>query len=308
MSSFRAKLINTGLRLTVKPFLLTFPINKKSLFYPRLLINSLGQLVPNAKNTSVRPFYIDDIPCEWVSCNSYDPSENEKTKVILYLHGGGYIVGSPKTHRQITSRLALMTGARVLAVDYRKGPDHLYPAAHHDALTAYSWLLKKGYISKNIAIVGDSAGGNLSIGLSIILRDKGMSQPAALGLMSPWTNMSATFNSNYDNRKTDPYLPYKRLKEAARLYAGNKPLNDPMLSPVFADLNNLPPTIIHCSNIEIIMDDSKEFAKSSISYGNTVELKIFDGVPHVWQFFNIYLPEAYESLREISDFLIKHWE
>lgn len=306
-SSLRAKGLRTTLSLTLKPMLSLFPINDKSFFYTRLLIDGLSKIVPNSLLASIRPFYISDVPVEWVQTKDYNNCSNSKTRVVLYLHGGAYIVGSPKTHRHITTRMALLSGCRVLAVNYRKGPDHMFPAAHDDALKAYRWLLSEGYSPKNIAFAGDSAGGNLCIALTKILKEKSLPIPACLGLMSPWTNMASDFKSSKTNRFKDPYLPADRMIEAARLYAGNRDLRCPELSPVFGDLSNMPPTIIHCSSIEVVRDDSIIYTKNAKAAGSQVDLEIYDGLPHVWQFFNWYLPEGRDSLLKISKYFIKHW-
>lgn len=307
MPSLRSKGLRLTLNLTLKPALSLFPINDKSFFYTRLLIDGLSKIVPNSFLASIRPFYVSDVPVEWVQTKDYNTESNSKTRVILYLHGGAYIVGSPKTHRHITTRLALLGACRVLAVNYRKGPDHVYPAAQHDALKVYQWLLDEGYSPKNIAFAGDSAGGNLCITLSQLIKERHLPQPAAIGLMSPWTNMASNFKSVEKNRFKDPYLPAKRMAEAAALYAGEKTLDDPLLSPVFSDLSNMPPTIIHCSNIEVVRDDSIEYTKNAKAAGSEVELEVYDGLPHVWQFFNWYLPEGRDSLLKITEFFMKRW-
>lgn len=307
-SSSRAKLVNTALRFTLKPLLSVIPINDKTFFYTRLTITGLSKIVPPNLLASIVPFHIDDIPCEWVQTNTYETGKNECTRVILYLHGGAYIVGSPQTHRQITTNLAHLTGSRCLVLDYRQGPDHRFPAAHKDALKAYKWLLAQGYDPKNIAFAGDSAGGNLCIGLTKMIKEEGLEPPACMALMSPWTNMTGTFDSVEKNARKDPYLPACRLVEAAKLYAGEQPLKSEILSPVFSDLSDMPPTMIHCSSIEVVRDDGIEYAKKAKKDGSEVHLEVFEGLSHVWQFFYFYLPEGRDSMVKLSKFMVSKWK
>lgn len=306
--SIMQKFLNGALRTFLKPIMLTVPFNHTTMAVPRSIINCLALININELRSSFIKFNIDDIPCEWVQ-NKYEIEDASKCRVILYMHGGAYIAGSPVTHRQITTRLAKYGKARVLAFEYRKAPEHKYPAPQKDAITVYNWLLSNGYSPENISFAGDSAGGNLVATTAIMLRDLGKPLPSSLVMLSPWLDMSSSGSSHTDNIWIDPFIPQSRMEEASKLYT-EIDKRDPRISPVFADLTGLPPTLIHISDNEVLLSDSEIFTKNAKAVGVNITMKPFPDCCHVWQFFSgaNLVPEAVQSLREISEFQKAHWK
>jgi epsilon-lactone hydrolase len=222
---------------------------------------------------------------------------------MLYLHGGGYLLCSPRTHRSLTTYFARQLPARVLVPDYRLAPEHLFPAGLEDALASYRWLRQQGIPAEEIVAAGDSAGGGLLLSMLLTLRDAGEALPAAVALMSPWTDLAGTGASVISNTLTDVWFYGESLPIAARLYLGGTPPTHPIASPLYADLHGLPPLIIHASDNEIVRDDSVRFAEKAKSAGVPVQLKVWPGLPHIWQAFIPFLPEARQSLDELAAFL-----
>ena len=223
--------------------------------------------------------------------------------VVLYLHGGAYTGGSCITHRAVAARLARAAGHSVFNLAYRLAPEHPFPAALDDALAAYQGLLAVRPGSA-IALAGDSAGAALALALAVRLREQGVSAPAALALMSPWTDLTLSHATHSSKARVDPYFPSReRLQLAARHYAGATALDHPLLSPHFAQLHELPPTLIHVGEREALLDDSLQLAKGMSAKGSQVSIKVFPGMWHVWQMLGGWMPEADQSLRELAAFL-----
>ena len=304
--SLRMKALNATLRLTLKPILAVFPINHTTLFYPRQIIDKLSLIIPNDHNSSIMEFMINEIPCEFVQ-NRYYSEDNSKCRVIYYLHGGAYICGSPTTHRAITTRLAHWSDARVFAINYRKGPEHKYPRALQDAITGYKWLLAQGYSPENISLCGDSAGGGLCVLTSLEIQRLGLPKPACQVLYSPWTNLAADGESHTGNAFVDPYLPVCRMGEAANLFT-SMDKKDPRISPIYADLTGMQPTLIHVSDNEIILSDSVDFQKKAVKEGVDCSIEIFRNCCHVWQFFLLFdTPESIDSIEKTVAYMKQHW-
>ncbi len=238
------------------------------------------------------------VPAEWI-----EPLGAHPRLTMLYLHGGGYLLCSPRTHRTITTFFARHLPARVCVPDYRLAPEHPFPAGLEDALAAYRWLRHQGIAAEEIVAAGDSAGGGLLLSMLLTLRDAGEALPAAAALMSPWTDLAGTGASILSNTLTDVWFYGESLPIAARLYLGGQPPTHPIASPLYADLRGLPPLIIHASDHEIVRDDSVRFAAKAQAAGVPVQLKVWPGLPHIWQAFIPFLPEARQSLDEIAAFL-----
>lgn len=226
--------------------------------------------------------------------------------VVLYLHGGAYTGGSCTTHRALAARLASASKHRVFNLDYRLAPESPFPAALDDALGAYRQL-RSAYPGAPVAISGDSAGAGLALSLAINLRDQGLEPPAALALMSPWTDLTLSNQTHSTKAPVDPYFPStERLAVAARHYAGDTPLHHPLVSPHYAEFHDLPPSLIHVGDLEALLDDSLILADRMKAQGSTVALKVFPGMWHVWQTLGGRMPEADQSVRELGSFLCAH--
>jgi acetyl esterase/lipase len=227
---------------------------------------------------------------------------------ILYLHGGGYVVGSLNTHRELAARLGRAAGCRVLLIDYRLAPEHVHPAAVDDTVTAYRWLLDHGAVPERVAIAGDSAGGGLTIATLVALRDRDVPLPRAGVCFSPWVDMEATGES-MDTVTTDPMLNRELILHFAAFYLkGGIDPRTPLASPLYADLRGLPPLLIQASNDEVLVDDAKRIAERAREAGVACELELTDEMPHVWQIFASMLPEGQQALERAGTFLRRRFE
>jgi acetyl esterase/lipase len=238
---------------------------------------------------------------EWIEPVAADHPAH--AKCVLYLHGGAYIAMSARTHRSMTSRLACGGEARLFALDYRLAPEHPFPAAVDDALTAWRQLVASGTPPSRIVVAGDSAGGGLALALLIALRDAGDEMPAGAVLFSPWTDLAATGDSIVANDAADPLFFGRWVAPVARHYLGDTPATHPLASPVYADLTGLPPLLIQVGDTEVLLDDSRRVAEHATRDGVPVTLRVWPGVPHGWHIFAPILPEARDALREASVFI-----
>ena len=222
--------------------------------------------------------------------------------VILYLHGGGYIAGSPVTHLGMTARIAKMTGLQVVSPDYRLAPDYPAPAAFDDATAAHSLVLAKGFAPDRIILAGDSAGGGLALALLADLCQRGLA-PAGLFAFSPWTDLAMTGASLTANADGDPLLPAFRMTEAVAMVLGSLDQRDPRVSPLYGEFVNPPPVLLQVGKSEILLDDSRRIAEVLRKAGGTVQLDVWPGCPHVWQLLDGYLPEGRQALTSVAAFV-----
>ncbi len=238
------------------------------------------------------------VPAEWVI-----PPNAAEGAVLLYLHGGGYIIGSPATHRDLVSRIAQAGGLRALVPDYRLAPEHPFPAAVEDATAAYRWLLQSGFPAEQIAIAGDSAGGGLTVATLVSLRDAGVPLPAAAVLLSPWTDLALTGVSVLARSAVDPMLDRAGLEQGSRLYRGGEDAYHPLVSPLYAALNGLPPLLIQVGGREVLLHDSTRLAERARAAGVEVTLQLEPDMWHVWQALARYMPEGQAAIDEIGRFI-----
>lgn len=228
-------------------------------------------------------------------------------RVIYFLHGGGYVAGSPRTHRGFTTALASKTGANVFALDYRLAPEHRFPAAIEDTIAGYEWLISQGVQPEQIVIGGDSAGGGLTITSLLALRDQGRKLPAAAFCLSPWTDLEGRGSTIRTNDLRDAMFYGRNVADLGKVYAGTAQLDSPLVSPIHADFHGLPPLRIYASECEILLDDSTRLAERARSHGVTVDLRIWKDMVHVWPVFIAYgLPEAQTVVAELADFIQKN--
>ncbi|MGY8635078.1 alpha/beta hydrolase [Bradyrhizobium sp. 14AA] len=238
---------------------------------------------------------------EWIL-----PPAAPQEKAILYLHGGGFRIGSIASYRDLIARIGHACGCRVLAINYRLAPEHRFPAALDDALAAYRYLLDQGLQPADIALAGDSAGGNLVLGAMLALRDRGETLPAAALLMSPWTDLAATGASYESRAKADPIHQRAMILALAKNYLGRDgDPRHPLASPLYADLSGLPPLLIQVGDRETVRDDSTELAARAMAAAVNVELQVFDGMIHVFQMFP-EIPQAGEAIAALAKFLRGH--
>lgn len=260
---------------------------------------------------SFTPVDAGGVPAEWVLAPGVDTSRR-----LLYIHGGGFVMGSPRSHRNITSRYSELCNVAVLAIDYRLMPEHPRLAGVEDCRTAWEWLLENGPEGSSrpdrVYISGDSAGGNLSLMLSAWARDHSTRKADAVVALSPVTDLTLSSPSMSDNIETDAMLgpmfgqlakiPRILLLWWAWIQARMTPAN-PVLSPVFGDLSRLPPTLLHASEAEMLRDDARRYVNRAVSQGSPARLQTWPHMVHVWHMFYPGLPEAREAWEEIHKFI-----
>ena len=242
------------------------------------------------------------VPCEWVSIQG--GASQQSQRVILYLHGGGYILGSARSERMLTSTLARITGQRVLSVNYRLAPEHPFPAAVDDALAAYRWLLTTGREPGEIIVAGSSAGGGLALSTLVALRDAGDRLPAGAILLSALTDLTGNSASYATNVEVELFETPEGVVEVRTLYLREQDPRTPLASPLYADLHGLPPLLIQVGSEEILLDDSTQVAQRARAAGVTVTLHIGEGMWHMWQTTaaRAQFPEGEVAFQQIGDF------
>jgi acetyl esterase/lipase len=252
-----------------------------------------------ASDVTCEPVNAGGVPAEWIVAPGA-----VQDRVILYLHGGGYVIGSINTHRAMIARIARASNARALAIDYRLAPEHPFPAAVDDATAAYKWLLAEGYEPRKIVIAGDSAGGGLTLAALVALRDSGVPMPAGAVPISPWTDLEGTGESVRSRAAKDPMVTQANLAESAKQYYGAHDPKNPLVSPLHANFRGLPPMLIHVGDAEILLDDATRVAERAKLAGVDVELEVWDDMIHVWHVFAKLLPEGQQAIDKIGKFVI----
>ena len=254
-----------------------------------------------ARTVNISRIAQDEITGEWLKADGCDTSAT-----IMYIHGGGYVSCSPRTHRPITAALARMTRLPVFAADYRLAPESRFPAAVNDVYTAYKWLSAHNN-GNPIILAGDAAGGGLALALALKLRETGEQMPACIVCFSPWTDLTGSGLSERTNAKKDAMFYPENIRDFAAAYIskpGDK--NNILASPVFADITGLPPVLFQVGSTEVLADDSRRIHEKMIAAGRESKLEIFDGVSHVWQMTIGFIPEAKKALQNTADFIREH--
>jgi epsilon-lactone hydrolase len=253
----------------------------------------------------VEPVDAGGVTCEWVRA----PGVRDD-RAIVYLHGGGFQIGSLASHRELMAQLSAASGARVLGVGYRLAPEHRFPAALEDALSAFEWVQAGGLEPEHIAVAGDSAGGGLALSAMVALWQSGRALPAAAFLMSPWTDLTASGESQETRAAADPINQRAMLLALARNYLGKGvDAADPRISPLFAPpeaLAALPPLLMQVGDREIVLSDSTALAAKVRAAGAQAEVQVWPGMVHVFQQFPDELPEAREAIASGGRFLAAH--
>lgn len=258
--------------------------------------------MPLAEGVTIEPLSPRGVRAEWVL-----PPDNAQAHVILYLHGGGYVIGSLDTIRPMASNLAVAAGAPVLTIEYRLAPEHPHPAAVEDALAMYGWLVESGHAPGQVAIGGDSAGGGLAIATLLAAREAGLDQPAGCFALSPWTDLTLSGASLSTNAATDPQVQHWLLESMATHYLAGADPATPLASPRFADLRDLAPMLVHVGGAEALLDDGREFAAAAARAGNDVTFECWEHMIHVWHAFAPILPESTAALERIGEWLRSRW-
>ncbi len=291
-ASLRARLWKTAIRMAFQD---------KNLSVPDLRARS-------ERNGRVHPPFpkdtrIEEITLNGLRCASIRPPRERPDRVLLYLHGGGYVTGSAESYLMLCIPLARALGLRVVVPEYRLAPEHPYPAALQDALKAYRALLAEGPAGSDIVLAGDSAGGGLCLAAALSLRDSGDPMPAAVICLSPWADLTNSGASHTANAKSEALLVTGALDRWAALYAAGARLDDPYLSPVRGDFRGLPPLLVQVDRGEILLDDSRAVAEKARAAGVDVSLRLWDGLWHVWPALGDLVPESGAAFAEMRGFL-----
>ena len=238
------------------------------------------------------------VPAEWVSAPGCDTG-----RAILYLHGGGYAIGSLNTHRRLAYDISAASAAKVLLIDYRLAPEHPFPAAVDDAAAAWRWLLQQGFSASRLAIAGDSAGGGLTIATLVNLRDKKLLLPACAVALSPWVDLEGLGNSITTRAAQDPMVQKDGLVWMAKMYLAGQDPKTPLAAPLHADLKDLPPVLIQVGSAETLLDDAIRVAEKMHAAGVDARLAIWPNMLHVFPLFAPILSEGRDGCIEIGNFI-----
>lgn len=264
----------------------------------RKALDAMGDAAELPPGLEVEARELAGRPCEWLR----NPG-HRADHVLLYLHGGGYVMGSCASHRGLASRLALACGLAAVVPAYRLAPEHPFPAGLDDALAVYHALLASGLDARRIVLAGDSAGGGLTLATLLALRDAGAPLPAAAVLLSPFTDLTCSGETLTTRAAVDPWLDPTFFDPLSRLYAGRHDRAEPLLSPLLGDLRGLPPLCIHVGDQEVLLSDSTRLAERAQAAGVDVTLEVWPELWHVFQFFAPILPEAQRSLEQLAAFV-----
>jgi acetyl esterase/lipase len=264
----------------------------------RQMYDGLGGQFPTAADVTVTSTTVNGVPAEW----TVSPAAADD-KVVLYLHGGGYVIGSILSHRHLASEIGRAAGTKSLAIDYRLAPEHPFPAAVDDALAAYRYLLEAGYKPGNIAISGDSAGGGLTVATLLAAKAAGLPQPACGFCISPWVDLEAVGGSMKSKSAEDPMVQYEALAAWAGLYLNGADARTPLAAPMYGDLTGLAPLLIHVGSAETLLDDSVRLAGIAGAAEVPVQMEVWPEMIHVWHFMHPILGDARKALAGAGDFI-----
>jgi len=267
----------------------------------RLDIEALGANFKTTIELTCAQVDVSGVPAEWIST-----PETSKEAVILYLHGGAYVIGSIKSHRSVVGNIANSAKTSALIIDYRLAPEYSFPAALEDTITAYRWLLESHFSPDRIVVAGDSAGGGLVLSLLISLRDANEPLPTVGVCLSPWTDLTCTGESWKTNAKKDIYLNPGSLLRSAQMYLGEVDPRTPLASPLYANLEGLPPILIQVGSDEILLSDATRLAERAKAAGVDVTLEVWEGMQHVWHFVARFAPEGRQAIDRIGRFIADH--
>lgn len=246
---------------------------------------------------------IKTISANGVPCELYTPPGADTSRIILYVHGGGYVIGSLVSHRPVVSELARASGCQALAVDYRLAPENVYPAAVEDSISAYSWLLDNGYQPGSIVIAGDSAGGGLTVGTLVGLKAANLPMAGAGVCISPWADMEANGESYQTRKDIDPMVTQELIQMMGKTYIGEGDLRADTASPVHADLSGLPPLLIQVGSAEVLFSDAETLAKNAEAAGVEVTFEEWPEMVHVWHLFFQNLADGRKAIERIGEFV-----
>jgi acetyl esterase/lipase len=244
---------------------------------------------------------IQGVPAEWIT-----PPVVDKDRGILYLHGGYFISGSIESHRHLAGSIAYAAQAKALIIEYRLAPEHRFPAGMEDALVAYQWMLAQGYEPSQIFLAGDSAGGGLVLSTLLALKERSLPLPAGGVCLSPATDLTFSGESWKKNLKKELIVNPYTADKLQSIYLGDVDARNPLASPLFGDLQGLPPIMIQVGSDEMLLSDAQVFAERAKQAGVEVRLEVWPGMQHVWQYAASRLPEGRKAIDRIGEFIRQH--
>jgi acetyl esterase/lipase len=282
---FLRRSADRGLRVSVQEF--------RDAFHRRSV--QQGKVAPG---TRVELTEAGGCAAEWL----FVPTE-EVGPTILHFHGGGYVFASARTHRGFVSQILARSGGKALVLDYRRAPEHPFPAALDDAIEAYRWLLDRPVPPEQIAFAGESAGAGLALATMLRAREEGLPLPSCVALVSPWVDLTHSGASIVENEGKDVLLRGEQLRSWAAMYAGDHDRKDPLVSPIYADLHGFPPLWMCVERDELLYSETVLLADRMKQAGAEVHLEVVEGLMHVWPFFYSALPEGKQTIRHLADFI-----
>jgi monoterpene epsilon-lactone hydrolase len=293
MQSIRSRVIYNVLKLVGSPFAVRNTLAKQ-----RATMERQSKYLMMPPKVEVEPFFIGDIYVEWIKLQ-----KSNANGAILYLHGGGYTMGSCNTHRALAARIAVSSQLPALLINYRLAPENPFPAALEDAIATYSWLVNHETEGASLFIVGDSSGGGLALAAAIILCDRKEHHPSGIVCISPWADLTMSGETVKTCSNTDPLISLETSKLHASRYAPQQDLKSPLISPVFADLKGLPALLIQVGEHEILLNDSIRISENARLAGVEVNLEVWDGMWHDWHMFAGLMPESQMAINRIGRFI-----
>jgi monoterpene epsilon-lactone hydrolase len=256
------------------------------------------RVFPTPPDVKVEVVSTPDCPAEWLT-----PPGARTDAAVLYLHGGGYVIGSPRSHRHLAAGIARAAGTRALLLDYRLAPEHPFPAALEDAVAAYRWLLHQGIAPDRVVVAGDSAGGGLTMSTLVALRDRGWPRPAGGVCISPWVDLTNSAASYETKAAVDPIVTRDGIASMAQAYIGAGDPKQPLVSPLYADLRDLPPLLVQVGSDEVLLDDAVGLGARARAAGVEVVVEEWPAMIHVWHWFLPMLDEAERAIAAIGSFV-----
>lgn len=303
MSSFKSKTINFLLRnrhfFQGKLKREVFDMNSSIADFRDLCERGADKYAKIPKEITIRKQVIEGMRAEWLI-----PENTDEKKLILYVHGGGYVSGSCNDHRGFVSKFAKNVGITNLLYEYRLAPEHAFPAALDDSVKMYRWILSAGYLPENILIAGESAGGGLTLALLLAIKEQQLPMPAAVVAISPWTDLTCSSDS-YRTKNKYSLAPLNSWTVFSKHYVGNNRADHPLISPLFGDLKGLPPILINSGVDDELFEDGEKFYLKAKAAGVDVYFRKGEGMVHCYPLLAPMFPEATEDMNEIVDFIRK---